>query len=195
MKAMKREADVFSKGLIVLGLVFLGLGAVGFQLNANPLIPVESGDHPVIEAPEFPGGLAWLQSQPLRMADLRGRVVVVHFWTNGCINCIHNYPVYKQWREKYAEKDLNIIGVHTPEFAHEANADKILAKARGNGLQFPIVVDNDKKVWQAWNNAVWPCIYLVDKKGLIRSRWEGELHLDNREGRQFAAQIDKLLRE
>jgi thiol-disulfide isomerase/thioredoxin len=154
-----------------------------------------AGDSWVSTPPEFPPGLLWVQTEPLKLADLRGRVVVVHFWTFGCINCIRNYPVYKAWQEKYAGKGVTIIGVHTPEFAHEADVARIRAKARENGLKFPIVVDNDSRVWKSWGNHFWPSIYLVDKKGHVRYRWEGELHLQDKDGRQFASRIDELLAE
>ncbi len=154
-----------------------------------------AGDAYRASPPEFPSGLTWVQTEPLKLGALRGQVVVVHFWTFGCINCIHNYPVYKAWQEKYAGKGVTIIGVHTPEFAHEADVAGIRAKARENGLKFPIVVDNDSRVWRSWGNHYWPSIYLVDKKGQVRYRWEGELHLQDQEGRQFASRIDELLAE
>ena len=146
-------------------------------------------------APEFPTGLRWVQGGPLKLADLRGRVVVVHFWTNGCSNCIHNYPVYRAWQEKYDAKKVTIIGVHTPEFRWEAALERVQNKARANNLNFPIVLDPESKVWNAWQNHYWPSIYLVDKKGLIRQRWDGELHLDDPDGKRFAARIDELLLE
>jgi peroxiredoxin len=144
-------------------------------------------------APEFPKGAEWVQGGPLKLADLRGRVVVLTFWTNGCINCIRNYPVYRAWQKKYAGKDLTIIGVHTPEFAWEAPARRVRAKAKENDLKFPIVLDPDNQVWKAWGNRYWPSIYLIDKSGQVRYRWEGELHLDDAAGRRFARHIDELL--
>ncbi len=146
-------------------------------------------------APEFPKDVPWIQSKPLKLADLRGQVVVVHFWTFGCINCVHNYPVYKAWQGKYAGKGLTIIGVHTPEFTNEADAARVRAKARDNGLKFPIIIDNDRRVWKAWGNQFWPSIYLIDKQGRVRYHWDGELHLQNAEGRRFAAHLDELLAE
>ncbi len=146
-------------------------------------------------APEFPEGTQWVQSEPLKLGGLRGQVVIVHFWTFGCVNCIRNYPVYRDWQEKYAGKGVTLIGVHTPEFAAEADADRVRAKARDNGLTFPIAIDNGRRIWTNWDNHYWPAIYLIDKKGQVRYRWEGELHLDTVEGRQFASRIDELLAE
>src|ERR1700722_20570214 len=81
-------------------------------------------------APEFPKDTQWVQSAPLKLGELHGQVVIVHFWTFGCINCIHNYPVYRAWQEKYADKGVTIIGVHTPEFSHEAEINSVRAEAR-----------------------------------------------------------------
>jgi thiol-disulfide isomerase/thioredoxin len=103
-------------------------------------------------------------------------VVVIHFWTNGCINCIHNYPHYRAWQDKYKDnKNLVIVGVHTPEFDAERDSDRIKDRAVKNGLKFPIAVDNDSATWKAWGNRYWPSVYLVDKAGKVRHRWEGEL--------------------
>ncbi len=146
-------------------------------------------------APEFPEGIRWVQSEPLTLEKQRGQVVIVHFWTFGCINCIHNYPVYKAWQEKYADKGVTVIGVHTPEFANEKDVDRIKTKARDNGLKFPIAIDNDSKIWKKWDNHYWPSIYLLDKKGRIRFHWDGELHLDTDDGKKFASRIDELLAE
>jgi thiol-disulfide isomerase/thioredoxin len=146
-------------------------------------------------APEFPVNATWAQGDPLSLAKLKGRVTVVQFWTHGCVNCIHNYPVYRSWQEKYDGKALTIIGVHTPEFEQERSVDRVRAAAKKNGLKFPIVLDNDKAIWNAWNNHYWPAIYLVDKAGKVRYRWDGELHRDTAEGKAFARHIDELLAE
>ena len=102
--------------------------------------------------------------------------------------------MYRAWHEKYA-KDVTIIGVHTPEFDAEAPADRVRRTARENNLKFAIVLDPGSRIWKAWENRYWPSIYLVDKKGKVRYRWEGELHLDTATGRRFAQHIDELLAE
>ncbi len=158
-------------------------------------VPVPAKQSTGDPAPEFPDKAEWVKGGPLRLGDSRGRVVVLHFWTNGCSNCIHNYPVYRAWQQNYAKKDVTIIGVHTPEFAWEAPAERVRSKASENGLKFPIILDRDNAIWAAWGNRYWPAIYLIDKRGGVRHRWEGELHLDTREGKQFAAHIDELLIE
>ena len=121
-------------------------------------------------------------------------MVVVHFWTNGCINCIHNYPHYRAWQDKYKdEKNLLIIGVHTPEFDAEKNVDRIKERMAKNKLTFAVAVDNDKATWKAWGNRYWPCVYLVDKTGAVRSRWEGELGSEGY--KKVSRQIEELLAE
>ena len=90
---------------------------------------------------------------------------------------------------------MTIIGVHTPEFTNEADVTRVGAKARENGLKFPIAIDNDGRIWKSWDNHAWPSIYLIDKQGRVRFNWEGELHLENAEAQQFASRIDDLLAE
>jgi peroxiredoxin len=150
---------------------------------------------PEVAAPEFPEGVEWVQGGPLKVADLRGRVTVLHFWTNGCINCIHNYPTYRAWQEKYADREVTLVGVHTPEFRSEAPAERVRQAARVNKLKFPIVLDTGSRIWEAWGNRYWPSVYLIDRQGRVRYRWEGELHLDTAAGRRFARHIDELLAE
>ena len=164
--------------------------AVGYSVTAaDP----KAADAP--KAPEFPADAVWLQGGPLKPADLRGRVVVVTFWTNGCINCIHNYPLYREWAERYADKKFTLVGVHTPEFDSEAPAAVVRAKAKENKLEFPIVLDTDKAIWKAWENKYWPAIYVLDKEGRVRGKWDGELHLKTDAERRFAARIEALLKE
>jgi thiol-disulfide isomerase/thioredoxin len=147
-------------------------------------------------APEFAPGTEWLQSKPLTLASLRGQVVIVHFWTFGCINCIHNYPAYKAWQRQYGGKDVTIVGIHTPEFERETDLKQIRAKAEQNGLTFAIAVDNNRQNWKNWRNRYWPSIYLIDKKGQVRYRWEGELDSAMTKGERLMRQrIDELLAE
>jgi thiol-disulfide isomerase/thioredoxin len=181
---------------LVIGLAAMAVVVVVFLRHP----PMQAGpDQPEkvqTAAPEFARSTKWLQSKPLTLASLRGRVVVVHFWTFGCINCIHNYPAYKAWQEKYAGKDVTIVGIHTPEFKHEADVDEILARAKKAGLKFPIAVDNDSQNWKSWKNRYWPTVYLIDRKGRVRYRWEGELGSATTKGERLMRQkIDELLAE
>jgi thiol-disulfide isomerase/thioredoxin len=169
--------------------------AIKAMKSVESSVPMAAPKELSAAAPEFPADTQWLQSEPLKLSDLHGQVVIVHFWTFGCINCIHNYPVYKAWQEKYAGKGVTIIGVHTPEFVNEANVARIRAKAQDNGLTFPIAIDNGGAIWRKWDNHFWPSIYLIDKAGRVRDHWEGELHLETVAGRQFASRIDALLAE
>ncbi|HEX4591128.1 MAG TPA: redoxin domain-containing protein [Gemmataceae bacterium] len=178
---------------VVLPGLGLGLWAAlgrGDDRNGEPATASKAA----VAAPEFTGVTEWINSKPLRLGDQRGKVVVVHFWTNGCINCVHNYPHYRAWRDKYKdEKNLLIVGIHTPEFAAEKDIGTIKDRMAKNQLTFAVAVDNDQANWKAWGNQYWPCIYLVDKAGNIRQRWEGELGEDGY--KTMTAEIDKLLAE
>jgi thiol-disulfide isomerase/thioredoxin len=175
----------------------LGVCVVGCGRDRAPipgLSPAADGAPTPTPAPEFTGVTEWINSKPLRLADQKGKVVVVHFWTNGCINCIHNYPHYRAWQDKYKdEKHVLIIGVHTPEFDVEKDVNRIKERMAKNKLTFAVAVDNDRANWKAWGNEYWPCIYLVDKSGAIRHRWEGELGDDGY--KTVTARIDALLAE
>jgi thiol-disulfide isomerase/thioredoxin len=176
------------KILLLLAVALALIAGIHFARSA-------AGEKMSMPAPEFPKTIQWLHSEPLTMASLRGQVVVLHFWTFGCVNCQHNYPTYKAWHDQYRGKAVKLVGVHTPEFPHEANSVSVEREARSHGLKYPIVIDNDSAVWKSWHNQYWPSIYLIDKKGQARYRWDGELHLDTDEGRSFAAHIDELLAE
>jgi peroxiredoxin len=148
------------------------------------------------KAPEFSTTGTWINSPPLQLADLQGQVVVVHFWAFGCINCIHNYPWYRQWQEKYADQGVTIVGVHTPETEREREIERVREKAEEETLQFPIVVDNDHAIWDAWGNSMWPSVYLIDRYGRLRYWWYGELNWQDAGGQTIMAQrIDELVAE
>jgi peroxiredoxin len=144
-------------------------------------------------APEFAKITAWINSEPVKVADLKGKVVVIHFWTHGCINCINNYPHYRKWIADLTDKDVSMVGVHTPEFEREKDVDRIKKKIKENKLTFPVAVDNSGATWAAWRNRYWPCVYLVDRKGTVRYHWEGELG-ENGEA-IMRKRIDELLAE
>jgi peroxiredoxin len=144
-------------------------------------------------APEFADISAWINSQPLKMAELKGKVVVIHFWTHGCINCIHNYPQYRDWATKFAAKDLVIVGVHTPEFDREKDVERIKQQLTKNKLNFIVAVDNQAATWKAWKTRYWPTVFLVDRQGRVRYHWEGELQ--EKGHKTMTARIDELLSE
>jgi peroxiredoxin len=148
------------------------------------------------QAPEFVDVEAWINSSPQTMASLRGQVVVVHFFAFGCINCIHNYPWYRQWQSELAGKGVTIVGIHTPETAAEADVEQLRASLVERDLQFPVAVDKSKKNWAAWHNGIWPSVYLVDKQGRLRYWWYGELDWEGAGGQKIARQrIEQLLAE
>ncbi|MSR60389.1 MAG: redoxin domain-containing protein [Planctomycetaceae bacterium] len=138
----------------------------------------------------------WINSKPLKLADLRGQVVVLHFWTFGCINCIHNQPHYKSWHKKYSKKGLTVIGVHTPETEGERDIEAVRKSAEEKGLEYPIVMDKDAATWKTWGTQWWPCTYLIDKQGVVRYRWDGELNWKNTKGEaMLRKRIEALLAE
>jgi thiol-disulfide isomerase/thioredoxin len=116
----------------------------------------------------------WLNSQPLMAAGLRGKVVLVQFWTYTCINWLRTLPYIRAWAEKYKGKGLVVIGVHTPEFAFENNVDNVSRSAKNYRVDYPIAIDNDYAIWRAFNNQYWPALYFVDAEGHIRHHQFGE---------------------
>lgn len=189
------NAQHCSRVLAIVGLAGLWLSSAGCAEDLLPssqaALLAQQKPH---SAPEFTGVTTWVNSEPLKLADQKGKVVVVHFWTNGCINCIHNYPHYQAWQKKYLDKEnFLMVGIHTPEFDGEKDVDRIKDRAAKHELKFAIAVDNESENWKAWGNRYWPCVYLVDKRGNVRDRWEGEL---GKPGfKQVTARIDALLAE
>jgi len=124
------------------------------------------------KTPELIGdSTTWLNASPPPADQLRGRVVVVHFFAFGCINCIHNYPTYREWQQALAGKDVQLIGIHTPETQGEHNVETLKTKLKAERLDFPVIVDNDKANWNAWGNSMWPSVYVLDKQGYMRAFW------------------------
>ena len=126
------------------------------------------------ELPEFDGANAWLNSEPLTPAGLRGKVVLVEFCTFSCVNWLRTLPYVRAWDERYRGDGLVVIGAHTPEFEFEHDIEKIRSALEGMGVVYPIAVDNDYAVWRAFNNAYWPALYFADAEGRIRHHRYGE---------------------
>ncbi len=148
------------------------------------------------KAPEFTPSTEWRQSKPLKLSEQRGKVVVVHFFAFGCINCIHNYPWYREWAAKYSPSEVTIVGIHTPETTEEQSVSTLEKKLKENKLTFPIAVDSDKANWDAWGNNMWPSVYIIDKEGYVRTWWYGELDWQGAGGQKIMEQrIDELLKE
>ncbi len=125
-------------------------------------------------APSLAGATQWLNSPALNLSDLRGKVVLVDFWTYSCINCLRTLPYLKAWDAKYRAQGLVIIGVHAPEFAFEKDAQNVAQAVRDLGIQYPVALDNDFKIWNAYHNEYWPAHYLIDAQGVIRQQHFGE---------------------
>ncbi|MGZ3692042.1 MAG: cytochrome c biogenesis protein DipZ [Pseudobdellovibrio sp.] len=150
----------------------------------------EKTDEVPVEMPELNGGEVWLNSAPLSKKDLLGKVVVIDFWTYSCINCIRTLPYVKSWAEKYKNDGLVVIGVHTPEFAFEKSEDNVKNALKDFGITYPVVLDNDYTIWDAFDNSYWPAHYFVDRKGKIRHH-----HFGEGEYEQSEAYIKELLTE
>ena len=125
-------------------------------------------------AAEVEGIIAWINSEPLTIEELRGKVVLVDFWTYTCINCIRTFPFLKLWHSRYADDGLVILGVHAPEFEFEKNLDNVVTATRDNGIQWPVALDNDFVTWKNYSNNVWPAKYLIDQEGIVRYTHLGE---------------------
>jgi cytochrome c biogenesis protein CcdA/thiol-disulfide isomerase/thioredoxin len=125
-------------------------------------------------APEFQAIEGWINSGPLSMEALRGKVVVIDFWTYSCINCLRTLPHVRAWDEAYRDDGLVIVGVHTPEFAFEREPDNVRRAVRDHGIEYPVALDPDYGTWQAWLNRYWPAKYFVDRRGHVRYAHFGE---------------------
>lgn len=127
-------------------------------------------------APEFVKVKHWVNSEPLTMGDLKGKVVVVHFYAFQCHNCHANFAIYQRWHKELSGKGVVVVGIQTPETSTERDPQAVKAAAAERALDFPILVDLDSKNWAAWGNTMWPTVYVVDKNGYIRHWWQGELN-------------------
>ena len=117
---------------------------------------------------------AWLNSPPLTASALRGKVVLIDFWTYTCINWLRTLPYVRAWAEKYRDQGLVVIGVHSPEFAFEKNLDNVRSAVKAMRVDYPVAVDNDHVIWRAFSNHYWPALYFVDAQGRVRHHHFGE---------------------
>ena len=156
-------------------------------VNTTPAAVV-SGDS-AAAAPEFASG-EWINSEPLTLKGLQGRVVLVEFWTFGCYNCRNTLPWIKDWDALYREKGLTIVGVHSPEFDDEKKVENVRREVAELGIHYPVVTDNDYATWRAYDVSAWPTIFVLDKSGRIRWTHVGEGAYD-----QTEQVIQKLLAE
>lgn len=127
-----------------------------------------------VKAPEFEGIVEWINSEPLSMGGLKGKIVLIDFWTYTCVNCLRTVPYLKKWHEKYSKKGLVIIGVHTPEFDFEKDSSNVRKAVVELGIEYQIAIDSDRKTWTAFNNQCWPAKFLIDRDGIIKFVHFGE---------------------
>jgi cytochrome c biogenesis protein CcdA/thiol-disulfide isomerase/thioredoxin len=191
---LNRYAESIRK---ILGLIMIG-GALAIMVHLDvhvqrwvaqyvPAIKVEEAtvikealgtllDEQAIgyHAPEFSGIVAWLNSEPLTMAQLRGKVVLVDFWTYSCINCIRTLPHLKHLYDTYKDKGFVLVGVHTPEFEFEKKLENVKHAITRFGIPYPVALDNEYKTWQRYANHYWPAHYIIDQQGIIRETHFGE---------------------
>ncbi len=133
------------------------------------------------ELPDFQGIGQWLNSAPLTVRDLKGSVVLVQFWTFSCINCQRTLPSIVRWHQQYAAQGLKVIGIHTPEFAFERDANNVKQALQKHQITYPVPIDNDFKTWKAYSNEYWPHLFLADRQGLLRYDHIGEGAYDTTE--------------
>jgi thiol-disulfide isomerase/thioredoxin len=127
-----------------------------------------------LHMPSLAGAAEWLNSEPLDPAGLRGRVVLVDFWTLTCINWLRQEPYVRAWSQAYRDDGLVVVGVHTPEFSFEHEIDLVRQAAKDRGIDYPVAVDNNYAIWSAFDNHYWPALYFVDADGIIRDQHFGE---------------------
>lgn len=142
--------------------------------SSNSETVIASANSSSQQLPEFQGISQWLNSNPLSIQDLQGSVVMIQFWTFGCINCQRTLPYVTRWHEQYAAKGLKIIGVHTPEFAFERDVNNIKDAMQKHEINYAVALDNEFKTWQAYGNEYWPHLYLADREGKLRYDHIGE---------------------
>ncbi|MGB8524898.1 MAG: cytochrome c biogenesis protein DipZ, partial [Candidatus Acidiferrales bacterium] len=153
--------------------------------EAAPLVLPDEGP-----MPELSGAVGWINSPPLTTESLRGKVVVIDFWTYSCINCLRSLPYVEGWATKYKDAGLVVIGVHTPEFAFEKERSNVEKAVRDLKITYPVAIDSDYNIWEAFNNQYWPAHYFIDGKGRIRAHHFGEGNYDESE-----RVIQELLKE
>jgi thiol-disulfide isomerase/thioredoxin len=168
------------------------LGLVFWMVAAWPVLAFES--RPL---PEFtnhdPSG--WLNSEPLTLDDLHGKVVLVDVWTYGCWNCYRSFPWLNALEQRLSSEAFTVIGIHSPEFEHERDPTRVKEKIAEFKLHHPVMLDNDFAYWRALNNRYWPAFYLVDRQGMIRHLHVGETHEGDSRAKRIEEQIRSLLAE
>jgi thiol-disulfide isomerase/thioredoxin len=175
-------------GVLIVGASIYATGFTRLLLSPFRTSSVYKSSESVT-APELAAG-DWINSEPLKLKDLRGRVVLIEFWTFGCYNCRNTLPFAKRWDNNYREKGLTVIGVHSPEFDYERKVEDLRGEVVSLGIRYPVVTDNDYQTWEAYNVNGWPTAFLLDKQGRIR--W---MHVGEGDYGQAERMIQELLAE
>src|SRR5262245_50785977 len=201
---MHRQSIIFGSLLLI---VLVAIVASGYATGQGPLgvlsmaisrltageqmIPSRSlmEETKAPTAPEISSG-QWINSEPLTLQSLHGRVVLIEFWTFACYNCRNTLPSVKKWDAQYRDKGLTIIGVHTPELDYESNVDNLRREVAALGIKYPVVTDNDYSTWKQYKVEAWPTLFVLDKQGRVRWTHVGEGAYD-----QTEEVIKKLLAE
>jgi thiol-disulfide isomerase/thioredoxin len=192
---MHRQSIIFASLLVVILIVIVTTGfvtgsgplgvlsmAISRLTSGEQLMPsrtlAENTNAPT--APEISNGM-WINSEPLTLKGLRGRVVLIDFWTFACYNCRNTLPSLKKWDTQYRDKGLTIIGVHTPELDFERDIAQLRREVAALGINYPVVTDQDYSTWKAYKVEAWPTVFLVDKQGRVRWMHVGEGYYDETE--------------
>src|ERR1044072_7291123 len=201
---MHRQSLIFTSLVIIILIVIV---AAGYVTGAGPLGVLSNGISRLTSgggmipsrtlteqtkapaAPEISSGL-WINSEPLTLKSLRGRAVLIEFWTFACYNCRNTLPALKKWDVQYRDKGLTSIGVHTPELDFERDIDQLRREVAGLGIKYPVVTDQDYSTWKAYGVEAWPTVLVLDKNGRVRWTHVGEGYYDETE-----QVIKKLLAE
>jgi peroxiredoxin len=178
---MKKIRLIISASFLLLIFLTIGQAVVAETSDESSLIGKK--------APEISLG-QWLNSDPLTLSQLRGKVVLVEFWAFECENCRNTLPYIKSWYRKFDTKNFQIIGVHTPEFDAEKSFKNLSAETKKLGIKYAVVTDNDSKTWDAYDQEYWPTLYLIDKNGIIRY-----VHIGEGNYKETENEIRKLLEE
>ena len=192
---MHRQSIIFVSLILILAVAIL---AFGYATGRGPLAVVSEGisrltsggqmipsrsmteETKAPTAPEFSSG-QWINSEPLTLKSLHGRVVLIDFWTFACYNCRNTLPSLKKWDTQYRDKGLTIIGVHTPELDFERDIDQLRRAVAGLGIKYPVVTDQDYSTWKAYGVEAWPTLFVLDKQGRVRWNHVGEGYYDETE--------------
>ncbi len=192
---MHRQSIIFGSLLLIVAIAIV---AVGYATGRGPLAVVSSGisrltsggqmmpsrslaeETKAPAAPEISNGV-WINSEPLSLKSLHGRVVLIEFWTFACYNCRNVLPALKKWDAEYRDKGLTIVGVHTPELDFERDIDQLRREVAALGIKYPVVTDQDYSTWKAYSVEAWPTLFLLDKQGRVRWTHVGEGYYDETE--------------